>query len=292
MSEPVLECVNPWETTCLCGASHMPCWPRPDTSCCVDLEPTDPSPELAAKIERMLHISTEIMWRLSGKQFGACPVTVRPCRQTCNDQWSYGYWSGNAWMPVLNGGVWFNSSCDRCKPSGCSCTELCEINLPGPVAEILEVKQDGVVIPPSGYRVDNGRKLVRLGLAAGDPCWPTCQDLGLADTEPGTMSVRYRRGTDVPLAGLWAAGLLTCQLLKACGDIAGECALPSNAQRIARQGVTVELTPILVQEGKFLTGVPEVDLWLSSVNPYKSSQPSRVYSVDRPAPRMQTWPCP
>lgn len=436
MSQPVLECVNPWETECLCGAKHMPCWPRPDTSCCDRLEPVDPTPEVTARIERMLHVATEIIWRLSGKQFGACPVTVRPCRQSCADRPSYGYWSGMLWTPVLDEGTWFNLKCDTCfgNASGCACSELCEVDLPGPVAEILDVKLDGEVLPSWMYRVDNHRKLVRTGqlvplagptslatvqigavrewcdpsptpdattdftalgngcysgdttnptfqwnaaasaeatyspastnvstvaffngfypagiaydfgavgqvLNAGESllsdeaadgsymrvtvlagqatrvgtpyswdvvqgtrirmerlgrseggCWPKCQELAKADTEDGTFSVRYRRGQAVPQGGLWAAGLLACQLLKAC-DADEECALPANAQRIARQGVTVELTPVLIDAGKFATGIPEVDLWLQSVNPYQAKAPSRVYSVDRPAPRTMTWPC-
>lgn len=294
MTEPVLECLNPWETACLCGGRHMPCWPRPDTSCCDRLNPTSPTPEQTARIERMLWVSTEIIWRLSGKQFGACPVTARPCRQTCADRPSYGYWSGSTWTPVLQDGSWFNLRCDYCRSrTGCSCSELCEVNLPGPIAEIIQVKVDGGVLDPSEYRVDNARKLVRTATtvsATAPKCWPTCQELARADTEVGTFSVTYRRGQAVPQGGLWAAGLLACELLKACdGD--KDCALPQNAQRISRQGVTVDLTEILVSAGNFATGVPEIDLWLESVNPYKSKAPSRVYSLDRPAPRIQTWPC-
>lgn len=295
MSEPVLECVNPWETECLCGAKHMPCWPRPDTSCCDRLEPADPTPEQTAQIERMLHVSTEIIWRLSGKQFGACPRTIRPCRQSCADRPTYGYWSGMLWTPVLDNGTWFNRKCDTCfsNASGCACSELCEVDLPGPVSEILQVKVDGGILDPSEYRVDNARKLVRTSVtvsATAPTCWPTCQDLAKADTEEGTFSVTYRPGQPVPQSALWAAGLLACELMKACdGD--KECALPTNAQRIARQGVTVELTPVLVKPGAFATGIPEVDLWLQSVNPYKSAMRPAVYSPDRRMPRATTWPC-
>lgn len=389
----------------------------------------------------MLHVATEIIWRLSGKQFGGCPVTLRPCRQTCAGSHTFGYWSGNTWTPVLEGGQWFNDKCGKCAPSGCSCTELCEVDLPGPISEVLSVRQDGLLLDPSEYRLDNARKLVRTSFGPlildqwqdlgggqavavasdlpangvswsggavvtdgqvylpptpsplgyllhfgqartgqrvrfrlepyaelsfpgtwsveaiqptgadssvfqlsptevrggvfggwvllkgtgqatnfvlpdglngiGEPrggadveyvsyiddnrpgtCWPTCQDLSKPDTEVGTFSVQVRPGAAVPQGGLWAAGLLACQLLKACdGD--AECALPANAQRIARQGVTVELTPVLIDRdaGGFLTGIPEVDLWLESVNPYKAKMPSRVFSVDRPRPRVTTWPC-
>jgi hypothetical protein len=426
----------------------MPCWPRPDTSCCDRLNPANPTAEQTAQIERILQVSTEIIWRLSGKQFGACPVTVRPCRKTCARGFT-GYWSDIGWMPVLENGVWFNQNCDRCRPSGCSCSELCEVDLPGPVVEIQSVTLNGEILPADHYRVDDFRRLVRVkgwndvvvgkpgighsyeeipteddgvwcfdrpstnvGLnslndpqdangcyivgppandvdfisfaptssltasyddtsgdgvlitmvdgfdsdpspvlyrpaitgvtynagdvvrffAEGDPtksvllrmtagsattvgvapfislnldpgaafavtyqelgpaCWPTCQDMAAPLTDDGTWGVTYRRGAVVPQSGQWAAGLLACELYKACtGE--GECALPSNAQRIARQGVTVELTPVLVKPGEFATGIPEVDLWLNSVNPYRAKLPSAVFSPDRPAPVMTTWPC-
>jgi hypothetical protein len=109
-------------------------------------------------------------------------------------------------------------------------------------------------------------------------------------TDVGTWGVTYRRGAVVPQSATWASGLFACELYKACtGE--GECALPSNAQRIARQGVTVELTPVLIRPGEFATGIPEVDLWLQSVNPYRAKLPSAVFSVDRPQPVMTTWPC-
>ena len=437
MTTPVLECSGPWDTECHCG-SITHCWPRPDTSCCDRLEPTDPTPEQTARIERMLHVATETIWRLSGKQFGACPVTVRPCRQDCNKPSYQGYWSGNQWQPVLDHGVWFNEPCGKCGPTGCSCTEICEVDLGGVVSEIIEVKLDGRVLPETAYRVDDYRKLVSLirpvplagdfmiasafldptarftvapvpdavpqgvdhgggvygpdgagilhmvwrGIVCADVtytgpadaaivtsrptvdqnvaseawywpapgfqfvngvdvasnahddtssvlatllagtavtsnpnppplsrnitvsdgtmirfcpsqtgrfCWPTCQDMVGADTEPGTFSVRYRPGPPVPQGALWAAGLLACELLKAC-DADAECALPANAQRITRQGVDIDLTPVLVSGGNFMTGIGEVDLWLNSVNPFKAKMPSRVFSLDVPSPRT-TWPC-
>lgn len=438
MSQPVLECVNDWELDCLCGRSHMPCWPRPDTSCCSDLDTTGKTEAQIALIERMLHVSTEIMWRLSGKKYGACPVTVRPCRDDqCNSgRRGYTWWDGIRWMPFLENGVWFNDPCGTCPKSGCSCSELCEITLPGPVDSIVSVTVDGLPLDPSEYRVDNGNKLVRtsfgplvmtqwqdlgggvalatqsdvpahpvtwsggavttdgqvtlpsqpgpfllnlgsvhpqqrvkltlepwaeltlpagwtvlqiqpLGATStvfqfsptevrggqfggwvivtgpgqsplfllpdglngiGEPrggaavdyvsyvddnrggCWPKCQEMALPTTEAGTMAVIYRKGEAVPQGGLWAAGLLACQLIKACSAEA-ECALPSNAQRIVREGVTLDLDPLLIDATGFRTGIAEVDLWLSAVNPYRSTGPSVIRSPDTPRPRVTTWPC-
>lgn len=285
MSQPVLECFGAWSTDCGCG-HHQPCWPRPDTSCCTDLQIGDTTtPERAATIERMLHVSVETLWRLSGKQYGLCPVTVRPCRDKCNDAPVLRVaWGAGQLQPYLLEGQWYNDPCRKCT-TACSCVELSEVTLPGPVESVVEVTIDGQVLGPGNYRVDDHRKLVGQGIA-----WPTCQDLSKPLGEVGTFGVTYKRGLPVPAGGLWAAGLLACELIKACSASA-ECALPANAQRIAREGVTLDLAPVLVNGAGFRTGIPEADLWLSSVNPYKVTGPSRVYSPDRVRPRTTTWPC-
>lgn len=38
------------------------------------------------------------------------------------------------------------------------------------------------------------------------------------------------------------------------------------------------------------TGIPGVDLWIRSVNPYGLASPSRVLSPDLRRPRTQQWP--
>lgn len=399
-----------------------------------------------------MRISNEILHAYSGRQFGLCPVTVRPCRDGCDQtaQIRYDYVSGGGLVtPVLENGTWFNYSCGRCK-TDCSCTELCEVTLPGPVEEIVEVLVDGLPLDPSEYRVDNHRRLVRtsfgplmltewldlgggvavatqsdlpahgvtfsggavvttggglylppkagpigyvlntglpgraqqrvrfdlepwaeLTLPAGwsvvaiepldgdstvfvldgaDPpeirggqfggwvivtgpgqapefklpsgpnqigedrggaavdyvsyiapgqggCWPDCQDMTRPATETGTFQVTYLIGRPVPEAGRWNSGLLACELIKACtpGED-GCCRLPSNLQSIAREGISMELAPLgVTADGSTefgRTGIPEVDMWLAAVNPYKLPGRSRAYSVDRRPPRRTTWPCP
>ncbi|MCA1841574.1 MAG: hypothetical protein LC792_00015 [Actinobacteria bacterium] len=232
----------------------------------------------------MLHVSVETMWRLSGKQFGLCPVTVRPCRDKCADPIRT-EWVRGQLRPVLDGGVWYNDPCQKCT-NGCSCVELSEVTLPGPVESIVEITIDGQVLGAANYRVDDHRRLV----AQGDLQWPTCQDLTVPLGQVGSFGVTYQRGLPVPAGGLWAAGLLACQLVMACSG-SSECSLPANARQIAREGVTLDLAPVLVDGSGFRTGVPEADFWLNSVNPYRATGPSRVYSVDRPRPRTTTWPC-
>jgi hypothetical protein len=45
---------------------------------------------------------------------------------------------------------------------------------------------------------------------------------------------------------------------------------------------------LLYAEG--LTGIPEADMWLLAVNPFRQRSPSRVYSPDYRRPRVTTWP--
>jgi hypothetical protein len=253
------------------------------------ITPETPEDEVL-RIERVLHISVEILWAMSGRKFGLCPVTVRPCRDSCQPASSINW--GGVLNPLLLDGRWYNERCGKCTTS-CSCTELCEVTLPGPVERILEVRIDGILLGADNYRVDNRRKLV----AMGDVCWPTCQDLSKPAGQAGTWSVTYQRGEPVPAAGRWAAGLLACQLMLACEPASvGDCALPGNLQRIAREGIEMDLAPLTIggEDGSVSfgkTGIPEVDLWLAAYNPGGHRGRSRVYSPDRPRPRSTTWPC-
>jgi hypothetical protein len=288
VSQPVLECPAEWVNDCGCSSSHNYCWPRPDTGCCERLN-VDPvtDPDQAAVVERTLRIAVSILHGLTARQFGLCPVTVRPCRDTCVQDVP----PGSAWMtPDVVDGKWINIACGACK-SSCSCSAVCELALPGRVESIDSVVVDGVVVPPTSYRVDNHKYLVRQG----DGCWPTCQDLGEPIGMPGTWSVTYRRGTPVPEAGLWAAGLLACELVKACTPgQSGACDLPANIKSVTREGVAIDFEAVNVavigNQGR--TGIPEVDLWIQTVNPYGVTGRARAYSPDRPPMRSTTWPCP
>lgn len=249
-----------------------PCEPWPAHFTC-NITCESPSATGAA-----VQMATEALWALSGRQFGLCEVTLRPCRKDCADQIYWGTqflpWSGSYPQPALIGGQWFNLICGSCGDS-CSCTSLSEVILPQVVNEILEVKVDGVVLEEDEYRVDNGNVLVRLGDE-----WPFCNDLNLADTEDGTWSVTAVYGLEVPEAGQWAVGELACELMTLMrGE---ECRLPANVARMTRQGVSFDFTALLA-DGK--VGLYLSDLFLNSVNPSGLRARPRTYSVDHPAPR-------
>ncbi|MFJ3249058.1 hypothetical protein [Streptomyces sp. NPDC086782] len=159
--------------------------------------------------------------------------------------------------------------------------------LPGPVFDVVQVDIDGQVLEPSSYRVDAPGRLVRTD----GECWPECQRMAAAPGEPGTFTVTYRWGLPVDATAVAAVSELTCHLLKGCGG-SGSCGCRANRgiTRLTRQGVEMEMPDPTLIYSAGRTGLPLVDLWLSTVNPYRLTSPSRVYSPDLRYPRVQQWP--
>lgn len=233
----------------------------------------------ADDIERATAYATYILDGLTGHQFGQCPITVRPCGTGC--AWTAGYltWpvagpsstTPGPWMtPYVIGGVWRNCACS----GGCSCAPACRVELGGPVAEVTEVRVDGLVLDPSAYLLI-GQWLARVD---GGECWPSCQDPAVPDTEEGTFSVTYRPGRALPVAGQIAAGALAAEFLKACAGAA--CGLPAQVASLTRQGVDVEFvspTDVLTDG---LTGIREVDLFVRAVNPAGLQRRSGISTPD------------
>jgi hypothetical protein len=112
----------------------------------------------------------------------------------------------------------------------------------------------------------------------GGPCWPSCQDPSVPDTEEGTFSVTYRPGRVLPVAGQIAAGKLAGEFLKACAG--SSCALPAQISSLSRQGVDVEFVDPATVFDNGRTGIYEVDLFINAVNPAGMRRRSRVMSPD------------
>lgn len=226
--------------------------------------------------------ATRTLWALSGRRFGTCTVTLRPCRYDCMENWNaYPLWdwpTGYS-MPPWD---WYTVpySCGSC-PGNCSCGSLSEVILPSPVNTVVSVKMDGtpMVTGGSAYRVDDNRFLVRTDGAA----WPRCNDLTLDDTHAGTWSVTAAYGEDIPDSARLAMGELTCEILKASSG--EDCRLPPGVTQLVREGVTIQYPDVgqLLKEGR--TGLYLTDLFLSTENPEGHRQRARVYGVDRPRHR-------
>jgi hypothetical protein len=227
--------------------------------------------------------ATETLWALSGRRFGLCEVTLRPCRRDCYDGRFYDDF-GPPWtgarsypQPALIGGQWFNLTCGSC--SDCACGTVSEALLPAPVHSIVEVKVDGTPLVTGAYRVDNNRLLVRTD---GDR-WPRCNDLTRADSEPGTWSVTARFGEVPPEGAALAMGELACEIAKAADG--QDCRLPAGVQQLVRQGVTISYPDVGELFAKGRTGLYLVDMFVATWNPSGLRSRSRVYRVDQPTVR-------
>lgn len=265
------------------SVSGGPCsdWPINWSMC--DLTSVNPAVTGAA-----VTAATEILYALSGRRFGLCQLTVRPCRSDCmGDVWGYGTWGAGAWWqwgtwprPLFYQGTWYNITCGQCRGS-CSCQYVSEVLLPSPVNAVTQVKIDGTVLNPGSYRVDDWRRLVRTD----GSIWPICQDLSKADTETGTWSVTVQFGEDVPELGQLALGELACQLAKLLSDDE-TCSLPKPVQSLTRQGVQMNfLDPNQIfADGRI--GLYLCDLFLTTENPYRLPMRSRAYDVDNPGYRV------
>jgi hypothetical protein len=252
------------------------CWPV-DEGCCDAFADYDPSVQ-----ERAKALATQTLRALTAYRVGGCPITVRPCKRGCVGASSSWLYSGGTFFPTLWAGVWTNSC--GCANPDCSCGPLEELVLPAPVGRVDSVLVDGVTLPATSYRVDNGDRLVRLdgGL------WPACQDMDKAPTEVGTMAVTYLNSYPVDGLGAYAAGVLACEYAKACSG--KKCSLPAGVTDITRRGISMTITTGAFPGG--VTGIREVDSYLMRWNPNHLTMAPRVWSPDMPRVRVTTKPPP
>ena len=183
---------DPW------GPLDRTCWTIPD----------DVSEE---RVTHWHRVASQLLRRLSGGVLGpSCPVVVRPCRTKCTDggwMWGFGSYLGAPWVPYIGAdGAWRNANPCSCT-TDCSCSELCEIRLPGPVFDIREVRDGALILPVDAVRVDNAQMLVRTD----GNCWPDCQDMAAAPGEPNTLTVDYRIGLPLDDLALAAVSALTAR---------------------------------------------------------------------------------
>lgn len=233
-----------------------------------------------------LEAASEILYQLSAQRFGLCTVALRPCREECwGNGMGWGFYTGNWWggysgggpTPYWYNGQWYNLGCGQCG-SGCSCVALSEVFLPGPVASVESVFVDGVeLVNGVDYRVDDYRKLVRLG----GELWPYCNDLSqTAVTGVGTWEVTASFGEPVPVLGQLAVGELACNFLNFL--MGTECDLPLGVTDITRQGVSMTLAEQTTDLLTFYQRYPISYMFLKTYNPYGLQARSQAYDLDGP----------
>lgn len=215
-------------------------------------------------------LAVQVLWALSGRQFGVCPVVLRPCPQP-SPAVRYGGWYGSVpFYPLWNGGAWRNVTC--------GCIGQCDWRAPTvvhlstttglPIQEVLEVKIGATVLDESAYVLE-GDLLYRTGGIA----WPN-QDLSKPMGTDGTWSVTYTRGNPVPEGVGVFVGLLAKEFMNACSG--GKCRLPRRVRSVTRQGVTMDMADPTSIYAEGLTGLPEIDTWIKAVNPFTLAQPPKV----------------
>ncbi|AYB70563.1 head-to-tail adaptor [Mycobacterium phage Serendipitous] len=205
-------------------------------------------------------LAIQVLWALSGRQFGLRTITARPCRSPLPHELfgreggtvitSYVLsWEGYGWV------TW---------PCGCAgpCREIGPnmVHLPGPVAEVVSVEINGAELDPAQWKVE-GNVLYRLTAP-----WPV-QDLNRPLGNTGTWGVTYKIGLPVPGGVAELTALLAKEFLAAIAG-GGNCRLPRTVTTASRQGVTYRVYDPAVIYANGKTGLAEVDMWLASVNPH------------------------
>jgi len=216
------------------------------------------------------------LWSITGRRYGLCEVTYRPCRKECNSYF------GGSWTPWRFQGEWINVRCGSC-PGQCGCDTVSEIVIPNTSA-VTGIMIDGVAFDPCDMvAVYNRRRIIRID--GGE--WPTCQNLSDIDGL-GTWSVTVLQGMPIPPGGAYMAGVLACELAKACVGADG-CRLPKRIQTLTRQGVTIGFQDRFEGLSLGRTGIFEIDAWAEAAR-FRAKGGASVISPDVPRPQELTWP--
>jgi len=264
------------------AAPTLPCNWDVDVSCCDTWDTFDVPTQQAA-----MEYGAYTVWAATGRRFGLCTRTVRPCGKesvTLPGGWFYSQTDGT-WQPYIFNGAWRNCAGCGAAMGCCTCEPTCQVWLPPPVYAIpaTGISVDGQIIPVNAWRVDDGQWLVRTD----GNCWPVCQDFNVSASSVGGFQVIYQRGIPVPALLARAAGELACEWAKSCAGAA--CRLPSRVASIARQGITFSMvdTAILLKNG--FTGIFTVDQLIRNFNPYGLASRMQIASPDLPVVRTTTY---
>ena len=253
-------------------------------SCCTDaVSGLDPG-----LVESAHAWAVDFLWRATGKQFGLCEQTYRPCRRECGDTTWNGAFGLPFWPGKTVGGSWVNMSCGSC-PGACHCGgTISEVYLPGTYA-VTGIVVDGQSLDPlATVLVYDSSRIIRSDGGA----WPDCQDLSARSDAvsgvAGTWELTVLQGIPVPAGGALAAGILACEFLKRC--ISDDtCRLPQRIQTITRQGVTVGFQDTFEGLSDLRTGLWEVDAFLEAARSTRWQAPT-IGSPDVPDHPQLTFP--
>jgi hypothetical protein len=174
-------------------------------------------------------------------------------------------------LPVLEHGVITNRIGGLC--GSCGCPHLIRLR-GGPILSVQEVRDGDRVIPLSDVAIYDYRYL----MAGTGCCWQSCGDL----------EVTYTYGAPPPAMGRIAAKALADQYVLAVTG-SEDCMLPQRVTSISRQGMSWTLLDPQDFLDKGRTGIYQVDLFLTTVNPDNARLRSRVFSPDLHRGKSYRW---
>lgn len=244
-------------------------WPV-DRTCLPDL-PADDDTTYAVRAREQdiaANLAVQTLFALSGRQFGVCEVTARPCVERSESRWRGAHpydQSVSPYIPTFEFGHWVNYPCG-CRGERCHLGGPRVAHLAGPVDSIVTVTIGTEVQDEATYTLE-GDVLYRVGGK-----WPR-QDLGRPLGEDHTWSVVYDKGNPVPFGVDKLTGQLAGEFINACAG--NKCRLPKTVVSTTRQGVSHVFDPSRMLTMGF-TGLTEVDSWIAAINPMRLAQGPRV----------------
>lgn len=262
----------------------------PGSPCCSDL--TDP-----AIVDQANTIAAAVIWGLTGRQFGCCSMTVRPCKPKTCDPITLSqliYWDSRAYLqfgapnlgvlsffPTLIDGQVYNIQCG-CPTGCCTCEADCEVSLPGPICAVANVTVDGVVLDPSLYRVVDGRKLIFNHVLVGNASYAAdiVQENALGTLE-ATMPDRV--GTPVPFVPDLATEAKYASYCPPCQDFN-----LANGQ-IGTWSVTYSVGVPVPNEANFAAGLYAQEVAKALLNDTTCALPERVAAITRQGVTTAFW---
>jgi hypothetical protein len=259
-----------------------PCNWSLNTGCCSDWDSFEPATQ-----EIAYSLATLTLWAATGRRFGRCEITVQPCRQRKQLPLyqafpvpAFGFGAGNSdgylmpFSPYILDGTWYNGCW-----GGCSCRASCEIALDGPTTTsgIVSVYVNGELVDPAAYRC-------RITTYSYVPMATAGRRVTTA-INATAFEVTYLRGDEEPSALQIAGGILACEFASVHRRRRMPPAVtPSSAVTAGRQCHRDRSDYLDLG----MTDIPEVDRVIVALNPVRQQERSRVYSPDRPRPRMVT----
>lgn len=235
--------------------------------------PDDADPTV---LDNALAAATDVLWALSGRQYGYRTMKVRPILRRYRPTHPA---FAHQYLPFADSAQlatsWMPFDCGSCT-GVCGCENLQIVRLSEMAVSIpaTGIKVDGETLDASAWElIDNGW-LKRLDGGS----WPRRQDLNLPDTEANTFSVVCRVGKEPPPLGAQAMSALATEIAKAGLNLA--CNLPARITSISRQGMSVAMLDPMEFLDNGQTGIYIVDLFLARANPGKLKRRPGIFRAD------------